>query len=66
LGFAAWKKPLVDFLAREVDAGSLPNSKRALDMFWRPCLDVDSQRYVFSMNIITKLSQLQTEDAGRT
>jgi hypothetical protein len=45
LGFARWKKPLADFLEKEIESGELPECKHALKEFWKPCLEVNTEKY---------------------
>ncbi|KAH3743236.1 opioid growth factor receptor region [Pelomyxa schiedti] len=45
LGFMSYRKPLVDHLAAEMEAGLLPNCRQSLEDFWRRLLDPSTPWY---------------------
>lgn len=47
LGFARWKKPLVDFFAVQIlEKGHLRACRNALLNYWAPTLDVESKEFI--------------------
>ena len=41
LGFRRYKKPLIEALRKEVDAGALSNAAQSLDNFWAPLVEAE-------------------------